>query len=647
MKRLTTILFAVGLALMARAETRLGDVVMKDVVVLEPVDKTNLLNAINALTNGAALGATALQPSWAATGHVATAGAADFATTSTTADFATTADSAFSSYWADSAMLLSPEHSDGQALAAATAHTNSPAAHPDIRALIETAWQNPTNAADWTWTSNGREITLTNYSGPNAVVIPDMLDGLPVTGFGGIFTDNPDITSVGGGANIKAVGDYAFFDCAALNSVSLPACTTVGDSAFAGCAALNSVYLPACTTVGDSAFSWCGALSTVSMPACTTVGDYAFYYCGSLNSVSLPACTTVGDYAFYYCGSLNSVSLPACTTVGVEAFRNCWALSSVTFGQNAPAPAANVFYYSTPTIYVSNPHATGWGDTWNGRPVVRAASMADISTHNTDGTAHADIRALTETSIIAPLYESGTNVTVTSTQSVYSVAVTGAGPVGIDWSGLALDGTGRAEVTLRLNVTDWGGTNVTFSPSLTFDRTPEILVTGVWEFAASTIDGVTTRVSQTWPECCGWEQMTGFAGTATYGSAGQPMFDATTDVVYVSIPNDGRIVRTIWTTYASRYVPERGMVVDIGIPNSVDTRPEIVQAGFTNRLLQGSRTQTFVGVAPSVGSGAAVFLRIRPDGDTATWTINGILHAVQTRALNSNERAAYAAGWRP
>ena len=44
------------------------------------------------------------------------------------------------------------------------------------------------HAADWTWTSNGREITLTGYSGPNAVVIPDMLDGLPVTGFGGIFT---------------------------------------------------------------------------------------------------------------------------------------------------------------------------------------------------------------------------------------------------------------------------------------------------------------------------------------------------------------------------------------------------------------------------------------------------------------------------
>jgi hypothetical protein len=127
------------------------------------------------------------------------------------------------------------------------------------------------------------------------------------------------------------------------------------------------------------------------------------------------------------------------------------------------------------------------------------------------------------TGIIAPLIASGTNVTVTSTQSVYSVAVTNAGPVGIDWSGLALDGTGRAEVTLRLNVTEWGDTNVTFAPSLTFDQTPEILVTGVWEFAASTIDGVTTRVRQTWPEvveCNVLVPQVAFGGSASLAYGG-------------------------------------------------------------------------------------------------------------------------------
>jgi len=113
--------------------------------------------------------------------------------------------------------------------------------------------------------------------------------------------------------------------------------------------------------------------------------------------------------------TLNSVSLPACTTVGTAAFAYCEALNSVTFGQNAPAPAANVFEYSTPTIYVSNPHATGWGDTWNGRPVVRAASVPDIASHNTNTASHADIRAqiaAIPTNMISGwfVWDSGSNV---------------------------------------------------------------------------------------------------------------------------------------------------------------------------------------------------------------------------------------------
>lgn len=49
---------------------------------------TNWQARVNALTNGAALGATALQPSWAATGHVATAEYADAAERAATADWA-------------------------------------------------------------------------------------------------------------------------------------------------------------------------------------------------------------------------------------------------------------------------------------------------------------------------------------------------------------------------------------------------------------------------------------------------------------------------------------------------------------------------------------------------------------------------------
>jgi hypothetical protein len=48
-------------------------------------------------------------------------------------------------------------------------------------------------------------------------------------------------------------------------------------------------------------------------------------------------------------------------------------------GQNAPAEATGVFADITPppTVYVTNPQATGWGDTWNGAPVVRPPLYAD------------------------------------------------------------------------------------------------------------------------------------------------------------------------------------------------------------------------------------------------------------------------------
>jgi predicted nicotinamide N-methyase len=218
-----------------------------------------------------------------------------------------------------------------------------------------TAWQNPSSATNWTWTSDGTQITLTGYSGPNAVVIPDMLDGLPVTGFGTIFRADP-ITSISGGNNV----------------------TTIGISAFDSCTALTSVSLPSAATIGGSAFINCTALTSVSLPNATTIGSLAFINCTALTSVSLPNATTIGGSAFSVCTALASVSLPNATTIGAQVFYGCPVLTSVYFGQNAPAEAAYV-YTDTPnaTNYVTNPQATGWGTNWNGRPVVRMPVYAD------------------------------------------------------------------------------------------------------------------------------------------------------------------------------------------------------------------------------------------------------------------------------
>jgi hypothetical protein len=70
--------------------------------------------------------------------------------------------------------------------------------------------------------------------------------------------------------------------------------------------------------------------------------------------------------------------MPSAIEVANLVFYGCTALTSVYFGQNAPAEATDV-YTDSPNVtnYVTNPQATGWGATWNGRPVVRLHGYFD------------------------------------------------------------------------------------------------------------------------------------------------------------------------------------------------------------------------------------------------------------------------------
>ena len=85
---------------------------------------------------------------------------------------------------------------------------------------------------------------------------------------------------------------------------------------------------------GNFAFSQCKALTSVSLPVATRVEESAFNYCLALTSVSLPAVTSIGNYAFYLCNALTSVSLPAVTSIGYSAFLYCGNLTTMTIGTN-------------------------------------------------------------------------------------------------------------------------------------------------------------------------------------------------------------------------------------------------------------------------------------------------------------------------
>ena len=113
--------------------------------------------------------------------------------------------------------------------------------------LIKTAWQNPSSATNWTWTSDGTQITLTGYTGPDDVVMPKELDGLPVTRseVQWPFPSTITITSITGSILFEGIVEWnssAIHDMPALKSVSFTSITNIGQNAFSYCPALTAVY---------------------------------------------------------------------------------------------------------------------------------------------------------------------------------------------------------------------------------------------------------------------------------------------------------------------------------------------------------------------------------------------------------------------
>ena len=136
------------------------------------------------------------------------------------------------------------------------------------------------------------------------------------------------------GSTITSIGSYAFYNCSALTTVTIPdTVTNVESSAFYNCSALEKILLPeGLTSLGNSAFYNCSALMKVTIPEkVTNVENYAFYNCSALETVSLPeGLTSIGNYAFQDCSSLATVKLPeSLETIGRYAFRYCTSLGEL------------------------------------------------------------------------------------------------------------------------------------------------------------------------------------------------------------------------------------------------------------------------------------------------------------------------------
>ena len=160
------------------------------------------------------------------------------------------------------------------------------------------------------------EITGYTYGGtePKAVVIPERIDGRNVTGIKAeAFKPHKTLTAITIPATITYIGDYAFYDCDALESVVIPnSVKSIGKGAFQSCNGLKSVTLPAgLTEIAKYTFLDCTSLDGVIIPeTVASIGDSAFRNCASLKEITIPASVKdIGNTAFYECKSLTKATV--------------------------------------------------------------------------------------------------------------------------------------------------------------------------------------------------------------------------------------------------------------------------------------------------------------------------------------------------
>ena len=133
-----------------------------------------------------------------------------------------------------------------------------------------------------------REMAGCDYDGKETdgkLSILDLSDAKIVEGGSAYYSDRDDgfiYTS-----NDK-LGDFAFYGCSGLTSLTLPSSVTeIGEHAFLNCRGLTNFTIPSgVTSIGTSAFFCCYGLISLTIPSSVTaIGSQAFNACSELTSI--------------------------------------------------------------------------------------------------------------------------------------------------------------------------------------------------------------------------------------------------------------------------------------------------------------------------------------------------------------------------
>lgn len=197
------------------------------------------------------------------------------------------------------------------------------------------------------------------------------------------------VTYSGTTYSVNSVGEYAFYGCTSLTSVTIfNSVTSIGKYAFYNTGWYNNqadgiLYLDNCCIgykvnkptgaleikdgtrlIANSAFSGCTGLTEVTIPnSVTSIGDKAFYGCTGLTSVTIPnSVISIDSAVFRDCTGLTTVNFNAtnCTKMGnyhYPIFNGCTNLTTLNIGDNVTNIPDVAFYGCTGLTSVTIPNS--------------------------------------------------------------------------------------------------------------------------------------------------------------------------------------------------------------------------------------------------------------------------------------------------
>lgn len=157
-----------------------------------------------------------------------------------------------------------------------------------------------------------------------------------------VYNDNVAYT-------VQSIGDYSFAKNQ-ITAMELPqSITNIGEYAFYNCADLKSITIPeSVIKIGREAFYNCGSLNSIELPKnLKTIEGGCFGECGSLTSIKIPeGVTSIGEFAFSYCHQLANVDFPSTVTnIGYFCFGNCISLKTITCRAITPPHCDSMVFY--------------------------------------------------------------------------------------------------------------------------------------------------------------------------------------------------------------------------------------------------------------------------------------------------------------